>query len=411
MNSVLLISTGQPSTNPRLVKEAIALAGDGYKVTVLYSFWADWAFKTDKKIISENSIINWIEVGGNPYQKKLLYIISRFIQKFFVIIAPFLKKNVTIQIASIFKNYFFILKKAKSLKADLYIAHNLGALPVAYKAAEYYKSKFGFDFEDYHLGQVSNNNLYAYQTNLIETRFLKGASYTTAASPLIASAYKSRFPQLNPVTINNVFSKNFVNKNFNIYTEGDKLKLFWFSQTVGFNRGLEELIEAIGLIQKKDIHLGILGSCSLDIKNVILDIAKKFGVKENQITFHTPVGLEELFDIASTYHVGLALEVEKTVNRQICLTNKLFVYLCSSLAIIATDTEAQKAFLEKNTQIGVYYNSGDAYALSSVILKYKEQPSLLNKHRKEATLLAETRLNWEYESLLFFKLINQVLSS
>ena len=107
----------------------------------------------------------------------------------------------------------------------------------------------------------------------------------------------------------------------------------------------------------------------------------------------------------------MALEVEKTLNRQICLTNKLFVYLLSGLSIIATDTEAQKSFLETNTHIGAYYNSGNANALSSPILQYFEQLDLLNMHIKKALRLAATRFNWEYESALFLKLIQQVLNN
>ena len=281
MGSIVLISTGQPSTNPRLVKEAIALAASGYKVTVLYSFWVSWAVKIDKKIILENSLINWIEVGGNPFNKSWLYWTSRLVQKITFYLAPNFKKNKTLQVASIFRNYLFMLRKAKSVKADLYIAHNLGALPVAFKAAKHHKSKFAFDFEDYHLGQVNNDTLYAYQTNLIEDFYLKGIAYSTAASPLIAAAYQKRFPQIIPVVINNVFSKNGNNQHFKLYAAGDQLKLFWFSQTVGFNRGLEELIQAIGLIKSHNIQLGILGSCSIEVKKTFLYLAKKCGVKED----------------------------------------------------------------------------------------------------------------------------------
>ena len=49
MGSIVLLSTGQPSTNPCLVKKAIALAASGYRGTVLCSFWLSWAVKIDKK--------------------------------------------------------------------------------------------------------------------------------------------------------------------------------------------------------------------------------------------------------------------------------------------------------------------------------------------------------------------------
>lgn len=48
---ILLLTTAQPSTNPRLVKEAEALSEAGYWVKVLYCYRADWALKADREIL------------------------------------------------------------------------------------------------------------------------------------------------------------------------------------------------------------------------------------------------------------------------------------------------------------------------------------------------------------------------
>lgn len=78
--NIVIITSGQPSLNPRLVKEADALAGDGYNVTVLYAYWNDWGTKHDKQLLSEKK---WkaIRTGGDPEQKSLSYFISRLINK------------------------------------------------------------------------------------------------------------------------------------------------------------------------------------------------------------------------------------------------------------------------------------------------------------------------------------------
>ena len=38
MKTIVLVTTGQPSTKPRIVKEADALQKAGFNVNVLYSF-------------------------------------------------------------------------------------------------------------------------------------------------------------------------------------------------------------------------------------------------------------------------------------------------------------------------------------------------------------------------------------
>ena len=74
--SIVLVTPGQPSVNPRIVKEADALSAAGHQVTVLYSFWIDWAQKADKNIV-ENAVWKHQIIGGNPERDKLRFWISK----------------------------------------------------------------------------------------------------------------------------------------------------------------------------------------------------------------------------------------------------------------------------------------------------------------------------------------------
>ncbi len=59
---IVLVTTKQPSSNPRLVKEATALAANGYDVSVVYNFWNMWADEADISILKAN---NQYQVGKN----------------------------------------------------------------------------------------------------------------------------------------------------------------------------------------------------------------------------------------------------------------------------------------------------------------------------------------------------------
>ena len=206
MKKIVLISSGQPSVNPRLVKEANALSLTGYDVSVVYSFWTNWASSMDEKLFST---VNWkpILAGGSPYQNKLVYFLTRLRFKLVSSIAK--KLTLRFGIAEIAKSRASIelLSKAKSIKADLYIAHNLAALPAAVKAAGYNKAKYGFDAEDFHRQEVSDSLLdFNYRiSSFLEDKYLSSCACVTAASPLIAKAYQQLYPMLNPQVINNVF--------------------------------------------------------------------------------------------------------------------------------------------------------------------------------------------------------------
>ena len=48
---ILIITTGQPSLNPRMVKEADALSAAGHEVEVLYQYWNEWASEMDASLL------------------------------------------------------------------------------------------------------------------------------------------------------------------------------------------------------------------------------------------------------------------------------------------------------------------------------------------------------------------------
>jgi len=52
---VCLVTPGHPSTDPRLVKEADALAGVGARVTVVHGQFLPWAMAADAAFATVNS--------------------------------------------------------------------------------------------------------------------------------------------------------------------------------------------------------------------------------------------------------------------------------------------------------------------------------------------------------------------
>jgi len=411
LKKIVLISSGQPSANPRLVKEANVLSDFGYDVTVIYSFWTHWAWKADKSLLKK---VKWksILVGGSPYKNKFFYFFTKLRFKFANLITS--KWRFDFGLAEIAKgrSYFVMFTKAKSIKADLYIAHNLAALPIAVKAAKFHKAKCGFDAEDFHRQEVSDNiDSKEYQlAKHIEDKYLPQVDYLTAASPLIAAEYKKLYPSLNPVVINNVFSRAFIPPSgvgelppsgARGLSYSQDLKLFWFSQTIGKGRGLEDVIAALQLLKNVNLELHLLGNVSSATKLYFHDLAN--GI---QIFYYEPIVPDSIFEFASRFDIGLALEQNTPYNRDICLTNKIFTYLTSGLAIIASETSAQKQFMQSHNTVGQSYEIRNIEALAGIIKYYIENREALLKAQKASVELAQTELNWEMESKKFLEIIN-----
>ncbi|RYY08097.1 MAG: hypothetical protein EOP43_01165, partial [Sphingobacteriaceae bacterium] len=129
-NKIVLITSGQPSLNPRLVKEADTLVSAGFDVTVIYQYWNSWGTKLDEQLLPAKK---WkaIRVGGSPQYKKLIYWRSRLQHKVAKVLVKRFGFKFYLAEKAIGRCTFLLLKKALQHPADLYIAHNLAALPVA----------------------------------------------------------------------------------------------------------------------------------------------------------------------------------------------------------------------------------------------------------------------------------------
>jgi len=405
VKKIVLVSSGQPSVNPRLVKEANALVKEGYQVTVIYSYWTDWAWEMDKQLFKS---VSWkpILAGGSPYENKFIYFVTRIRFKLFTFIAN--KLTLKYGVAEIAKGRATIelFKKAKAIKANFYIAHNLAALPVVVKASKLHKVKCGFDAEDFHRQEVSDSLVdFNYRiVSFLEDKYLLVCAYISAASPLIAKAYQQLYPQVKPVVINNVFELKFLQE---VNDRNEKqIKLFWFSQTIGKNRGLEDVIEALNTLNNNDIQLHLLGKVSEEIKAYFNELIKN---NKGNLFFHEPILPEEIFTFSKQFDVGLALEPGFCYNNKIALSNKLFSYLLSGLAIVASNTLAQKAFIEENEGVGLIYSIGYIEELASKINFLFQNRAILNDFKKEASRLAMEKFNWEKEELYFLENINSLV--
>lgn len=410
MTKIVIITSGQPSLNPRLVKEADALVSNGFEVTVIYQYWNEWATTLDIQLLQGK---NWkaIRVGGSPKDEPFKYLLSRIIHRLGEFLMNYFGlKNGLAEIA-LKRNTQALTNKAKSIPASLYIAHNLGALPAAVLACKKNRAKSGFDAEDFHRQETTDNpNTDAYQlVKFIEDKYLPQVDYLTAASPLIAEAYQQLYKYHDAIVLNNVFSLSFLQDVAKPQPYKD-LNLFWFSQTIGKGRGIEDAIRAISFLKKENISLTLLGNVDEMHKSYFLTLANELGLVENQLQFIPPVQADNIFKLAAKYDIGLALEPGFCLNNNIALSNKIFTYLTAGLAVIASETLAQKDFLEHYPKVGISYPIGNIEILSGIIDRYDHDRQLLYETKLNAINYVKEELNWEVEKLKFIKLINQTLA-
>lgn len=392
---IVLITTGQPSGNPRIVKEADAFLYAGYDVTLLYCYFIEWGQEKDKQLLSN---VKWKYklVGGCPRIKNLQYNFTRVRFKIAKILNKYLGNTFNIAERAQARAYDELLSEAKKVKADWYIGHNLGTLAVAVKAATFNKGKAGFDFEDYHREESECIEQYIInRTIFLENKYVLSLSYYSTASDLITEITKLNhyYFKGKVITLLNCFPLSQQPSLKQKVTADNTLQLFWFSQTIGKNRGLEVLLEALRRMKNANIHLTLAGRCDDDMFGFINTYA---GNLISCIHFAGIIQPEDLPKFASQFHVGLALETSFCKNNDIALSNKFFTYLLAGNAIISSETTMQLIFNTKY-KVGESFNTNDVEELIGKINYYFDN-NLLNKQKLYNYRLAADLLNWQNES-------------
>jgi glycosyltransferase involved in cell wall biosynthesis len=405
---IVLVSSAQPTANPRMVKEALTLFATGYTVSVIYCPASLWADTFDAELFTMYPEINWVCVGYHPVKQKRLYQWARLRRKFYHLMFYVAGNKFDAAVRSFAFYSQELTLAAIAHKADLYIGHNIGALPSVVKAAQKNGSKVAFDFEDFHRGEDVPSSVHWKKTKTIEDCYVKLLTYATAASPLISKTYKELYPELNIQTINNCFP---VSYRSNACTElpTHPLRLFWFSQFVGPRRGLETIIKAIGLLGNPSVQLTLLGNCNKDRKDFFINLAGQYNLLPQQLQFIEPVHEREIVRIASFHHIGLACEPGRDINNEIALSNKLFMYLLAGNAVLFSNTRAHADFRQKHPQVGQVYEQGNVEQIAGILKSYYEQQELLNAQRSSAFELGEKIFNWEEESKILLEQVKHVL--
>jgi hypothetical protein len=159
-----------------------------------------------------------------------------------------------------------------------------------------------------------------------------------------------------------------------------------------------------------EITLTLLGSLSSSVQQYFAELLIEFNLNSEQILFLGPVSEDQIVSIASMHHIGLSSEYLHNQNRNLCLTNKIFMYLLAGNALLVSDTSAQKTFISENSGIGSLYEQENATSLFIILKLYFDNPELLESHRNNSLQLGITKYNWNIEKNKFMRNVKQVLA-
>ena len=307
-----------------------------------------------------------------------------------------------------------LVRLAGEKSADLYIAHSVQAMPAAEAAARQWRAKAGVDFEDLYSGMKAFKSPPTRSDEVaatVEKKYIFQWHYLTAASSGVAAAVAQRYDCPLPVTILNTFPLAERPPVPPVRKRAGPLRLYWFSQTIGSDRGLTDAIRAVGMLPPGSVELHLRGRYAAGMEEFLRRLLAENKINPQALFVHPPAAPERMITLAAEFDVGLALEEPISENRVICMndlcTNKVFTYLLAGLALAATSVNDEK---EVYDGAGFVYPHGQPEKLAAGLRHWLEHPADLRAAQAKAWELGATRYNWELEKEKLVAAVKNVLN-
>jgi glycosyltransferase involved in cell wall biosynthesis len=304
---------------------------------------------------------------------------------------------------------FKIFKKAKEIDADLYHFHDPELIPaglllkvlgykVIYDSHEDTPKSLlgGRDYMPNSLAKATSCLIEA-----IENLAAKHFSAVIAATPSIEHRFKRSQP--NSYNINNYPFTNELQPTIQP-SWGDRELAVAYVGIIDWNRGLHEMIEAIGLISEQSgVRLKLAGKFSSERSRLIAKRLSGWACVDEM----GYLGRQELACMLSTVRAGLVI-FHPSPNHTEAQPNKLFEYMSAGLPVIASDFPLWREIIEKS-KCGLCCNPLRPESIAEAvqwIMHHSEEARIMGENGRMAII---EKFSWESESKKLIALYNEIL--
>jgi glycosyltransferase involved in cell wall biosynthesis len=393
---ICIVMAGHLATSPRMTKVADALSDAGCRIRVVSTRSTLWADVADVDLASRRKgKWTWDTVDYRESSTGT-YVFSGARQRF----ARFMARrrgpaSISVYLAACARDRVFpeLVSKATTTPADM-IYGGGGSLAATAFAARRMGVPYAIDLEDFHSAEHANTpegRFIHSLTERIEGDLLPGAALRTGGSQDISNAYREKY-SLDVETINNTFP---LDESARAGNRGSgPLRMYWFSQTIGPGRGIEDAIRAAGCTGVP-MELHLQGRSVPDYVASLHDLRAQCAPSLELIE-HAPGLPDEMLLMCSQYDVGLSLELNEIRNRSLSLTNKALAYVAAGMAVVLTNTVGQRR-LAADLQEGAFlYEPGDVSSLAGALRGWSLDRQSLLSAQAATRAAAERRWNWNH---------------
>jgi glycosyltransferase involved in cell wall biosynthesis len=400
---VCLISDHHLCINPRVWKEAFVYEKMGFHVTVLTMWQSKELLQRDVALLQGHSIQYKAYLNLIPGEiNKLLRFFYRLRRRF----ASELQKRIKFSTPwAISHAPELLVKKAIEERAHHYSAH----LETAFWAGKSLIERgrqVSFDFEDWYSRDYLTADRAVDLLAETEAFAVKRGVFCTAASKSMSNALQQAYKHAKPITaVYNSFPDEELEgvDVTSVKNSAQNIRLVWTSRTVGPQRGLETLVQALALMQSP-VELHIIGKCADGYQEFLKN---NWPHKKHQLVFHDFIPHAQLLPAIASFDLGLAIEQYEPDSRNTTVTNKILQYLHAGLAVLATHTKGQQEIAAHFPASVFLVKANDPEQWAQQLEQFIRQRSSINK--REQQQIYQRLFSWEVQEQQLQQLINKYL--
>ena len=402
---ICIVTGSHLCRNPRVVKEANALADAGYDVMVLGPVFSDELRSEDEELISNT---DWTHCISVDLRRAVSGTWARLRRKG----GNWLTRQGRETADALGYGVKQTLRRARQETADLFVGHEEVGTWVAWQL-EQEGARVGADFEDWHARDLLPEDRGGRPVSLLKTiehDLLHRSVHATTTSKVLAEAMANVYDAPEPLVLYNAFpwaDREKMDEETHDRDGTGRVSVHWVSQTIGPGRGLDTLCQALREIETP-VQVHLRGECRPDYRSRLNQMFPD--EKGHALYLQELVSPEALLSRIAEHDIGMALEQHEPPSRNLTVTNKILHYLLGGLAVVATDTEGQKEVAEQ---------AGDAVRLCSVdtpdemalqLRKLLQSDHQLETAQEHALQAAREEFSWEQQSPKLLKSVEQALA-
>jgi glycosyltransferase involved in cell wall biosynthesis len=289
-----------------------------------------------------------------------------------------------------------------NIAADLYVGHNVGALPILSDL----KARFGgltvYDNMEVYSGMDEQSGLEQQRIRAIEKAFIPTCDLVLTTTEMMNEFLVREYGLKKCVCVYNCPP---ITQELGAKLGG--FHLYWRNTVIGLGgRGLDDVLRALVLLPK-DVILHLQGR-STGGTDGVHRLASSLKVSD-RVRFHDPYEPEQAVAMAAPYSVGLCLERNTCKNNQLTASNKIFDYHMAGLAVVCSDMPALCQIVQ-SSRAGLTFKNANPDDLCRAILRLYSDKELLIEKQRNARLFAVEFGNEERQMNLLMSQIDELVS-